>query len=158
MNRAKFIKIPSYYPVPDGKGHWVSDAPLIFYSKKLNLEFYIPAGAVNDLASIPRFARNLVPVNGPHRIAAALHDFVYEVNGYMNERVLTRKEADSLFLEAMLTLKMDYVDAIPITVKRNLQANGLLQCFLNSEPLVTPFIANTMYKAVRVGGKGYWES
>lgn len=37
----------------------------------------VPAGFVSDLASIPRLFRALIEVNGPHRKAAALHDWLY---------------------------------------------------------------------------------
>jgi hypothetical protein len=92
----------------------------------------IPKGFTNDLASIPRVFRLLIPVNGKHREAAVLHDYLYHSKGliYCRRRFLpvryTREESDKLFLEAMISC------AVPVW-KRNL-----------------------MYWAVRVGGRAAW--
>ena len=73
---------------------WTLEAPLIYVSA--DCDAYVgPAGFVTDLASIPRLLYALVPVNGRHRAAAILHDWLYEV------QTRTLAESDALFLAAM---------------------------------------------------------
>lgn len=55
----------------------------------------VPAGFISDLASIPRTARTLLPVNDRHREAAVLHDWFYVT------QPIGRKRADRIFLRAM---------------------------------------------------------
>ncbi len=55
----------------------------------------IPAGFYTDLASIPRLLHALIPVNGRHRAAAILHDYLFVVQDR------PRQAVDALFLEAM---------------------------------------------------------
>lgn len=55
----------------------------------------VPAGFVTDLASIPRLLHPLIPVNGRHRAAAIVHDYLYA------SQTTSRAEADAIFLEAM---------------------------------------------------------
>ncbi len=149
MNRARFCEIPDYTMVPDGKGHWISQGILRFYSKKLDLEIEVPVHSLNNLASIPRLCRGFFAVNGPHRPAAALHDWLYE-----GKSGLTRKQCDIIFLEAMLTLKIDYLAALSKEQVAGLCTNNLKYLFINSEPLVGKYTANIMYRAVRLGGSG----
>lgn len=62
----------------------------------------IPEGFINDLASIPRIFRSIVPQIGKHRGAAVVHDYLYSRKGKMKGGVtLTRKQCDKIFLEAM---------------------------------------------------------
>lgn len=58
---------------------------------------YVPKGFRTDLASIPFFVRGLpgFSVNGAHRLAAIVHDYLYTVQDG------SRADADALFLEAM---------------------------------------------------------
>ncbi|MBL8444792.1 MAG: DUF1353 domain-containing protein [Zoogloeaceae bacterium] len=78
---------------PIGSRDWVLMAPLVYHTTRGAIE--VPAGFITDLASIPRVFWPLVPVNGRHRAAAILHDFLYVTQPG------TRAEADALFLEAM---------------------------------------------------------
>lgn len=55
----------------------------------------VPAGFETDLASIPRLLHWMIPVNGKHRAAAIIHDYLYTI------RDRSRAEADAIFLEAM---------------------------------------------------------
>lgn len=75
-------------------GLWMLVRPLR-YSTRAGDEIVIPAGFRTDLASIPRAFHWLIPVNGRHRAAAILHDYLFVV------QTLTRAETDALFLEAM---------------------------------------------------------
>lgn len=101
----------------------------------------IPAGTRTDFASIPRLARPLIPVNGAHRLAAVLHDYLYSCAGKVSiyatvggedgditpteiniMRDYTRKEADQEF---KLAMRLEGVGAVK---------------------------AAAMYRAVRLGG------
>ena len=56
----------------------------------------------NDLASIPRFLRWLIPVNGRHRWPAVIHDKGYSVKGvFSSSLIFTRLELDDVFNEGM---------------------------------------------------------
>ncbi len=146
--RARFLGIPDYTMIPDGKGHWVSQGALRFFSKKLNRVFEIPTHSVNNLASIPRPLRMVFSVNGPHRPASALHDGLYEkpkVHG------ITRLEADTVFKEAMDSLQTDYLIALSHYQYDSVVLNDLADSF-RVKPLVGSWQSSTMYQGVRIGG------
>ena len=67
----------------------------LFYMRSDHTMIVVPSGFVTDLASIPRVFHPLIPVNGKHRAAAILHDYLYET------QTMSRAKADSIFLEAM---------------------------------------------------------
>jgi hypothetical protein len=82
----------------------IADEPEVFVLATVLLlvaasgeRFLVPAGFRTDLASIPWVVRGLpgFSVNGQHRIAAILHDYLYTVQDR------TRAQTDALFLEAM---------------------------------------------------------
>lgn len=150
--KSRFIEIPSYYMVPDGKGHWVARDRLIFYSEKHDITIHVPAGAINNLASVPWLFRRIVPINGPSRPAAAAHDFLYEVGGKVMGKHLSRKDCDEIFLELMLSSKINYWNALPNFVKDYMSTLGFDKVFNSEEPLVNKLMAETMYAGVRVGG------
>lgn len=79
---------------PIGAHDWVLMAPLVYRAAAGDV-IEIPAGFITDLASIPRPFWPIVPVNGRHRAAAILHDYLYVTQH------ATRAAADALFLEAM---------------------------------------------------------
>lgn len=58
--------------------------------------YEIPIGYQTDGASVPQLLWTLLPPSGRHSRAALLHDWLYD------NRIGTRKQADVLFLEAML--------------------------------------------------------
>lgn len=60
--------------------------------------FLVPHGFVTDFASVPRLAWSILPPHGRYAKASVLHD-----NFYATGKV-PRKEADRIFLEAMLVL------------------------------------------------------
>jgi hypothetical protein len=72
----------------------------------------VPKGFITDLASIPKPLRGLIEVNGKHRKAAVLHDYLY------CSQMLARKDADALFLEAMELLGVS-------TLQRNVMWLGV---------------------------------
>lgn len=80
--------------VSDAEDEWILSAPLVYVAE--NSEPYVvPRGFVTDLASIPRALYAVIPVNGKHRSAAILHDWLYET------QKMSRARCDGLFLEAM---------------------------------------------------------
>lgn len=82
-------------------GNWKLLEELRYYTKRGHL-IRIPKGFLCDLASIPRIFRPILSVNGDHREAAILHDWLYYKKGHAALSIFTREECDKLFLEAML--------------------------------------------------------
>lgn len=139
--------------IPDGAGHWMSKEITIFKSSERDITIVVPTGEVNDLASIPRLFRRVFSVNGPHRPAAALHDYLYGRGGQLPSVKLSRKECDDVFLEAMLSSKHDYYLAASNHEKYLLKNAGLDTAFVgNFETLVPKWKACLIYSAVRMGG------
>jgi len=66
----------------------------------------IPSGTISDGASVPRFAWSLgiSPFDGDYFDAAVLHDFIYRDT----ETPFTRKQADRIFLAAMVWLGVGF--------------------------------------------------
>lgn len=81
---------------PHAPGEWLLLAPLRYRSPGGRV-FGVPAGFVTDLASIPWPARPVLDTILADREErpAVLHDWLY------CSRIVTRKEADALFLEAL---------------------------------------------------------
>lgn len=73
---------------------WSLERPLE-YVTLAGEKIVVPPGFITDLASIPHALQGVVPVNGKHRPAAILHDYLYVIQDR------SRSEVDSLFLEAM---------------------------------------------------------
>ncbi len=89
---SKFITILS---VREGReGEWLLNSVLLYQSEESGT-FQVPLDFNTDLASIPRLFRLFFAVNGKHRKAATLHDYLYRTG------LVSRKQADLLFLEAM---------------------------------------------------------
>lgn len=61
----------------------------------------VPEDFENDLASIPRVFRRLIPGNGRERGASVIHDWLYKNKGKIGTLQMTRKQCDQIFLEAM---------------------------------------------------------
>jgi len=80
--------------VGDRPDEWILEMPL-YYVTHAGADLVVPPGFVTDLASIPRLLYALFPVNGRHRAAAILHDWLYET------QQCSRAESDRLFLDAM---------------------------------------------------------
>jgi len=71
-------------------------------------EITVPAEFPTDLASIPRIFRIAFPVNGKHRKAAAVHDFLYA------NHCKSRKWADLMFLRMMKDLGVSRFKRYPM--------------------------------------------
>lgn len=82
-----------------GRDEWYLLEPLKFYSRVLRRIVNVPPGFQTDFASVPWFFWRVMPKNGAWDAPAVLHDAIYRgvVEG-------TRKEADDVFLEAMLAI------------------------------------------------------
>ena len=78
-------------------GEWLLETPL-YYVTPAGDDIIVPPGFVTDLASIPQIFHSVVPVNGMHRAAAIVHDWLYVT------QPCTRAEADRVFLDAMADL------------------------------------------------------
>ena len=76
-------------------GEWRLITTLTYRSKDFGW-FHVPCGFTTDLASIPRPLRIIFSVNGRHRGAAVLHDYLY------GKKPVKRRQADRIFYEAML--------------------------------------------------------
>lgn len=154
--------MPGYWLVPDGKGSWISSGDLVVHSERLDLTFTIPKGSHNNLASIPRIFRTLFPANAPHRVAAVIHDYLYEKKGYIPEcdYRLSRKDVDGVFLDAMKMEKKYVFESMPIDLKEILKSKypNIHKAFDSTKPLVNIFKRNSMHKAVRAGGWVFWNS
>jgi hypothetical protein len=77
-----------------GDGEFKLESPLVYVTRQ-GETIVVPPGFITDLASIPRIFHPLIPVNGRHRSAAIVHDFLYVIQDR------ERGEADRIFLEAM---------------------------------------------------------
>ncbi len=74
-------------------------------TKYSNQKITVPAGFVTDFASIPKFLFWLLPWWAKFNKAPVLHDFIYQRHALVSNNgvwPITRKEADVVFLEAML--------------------------------------------------------
>lgn len=73
--------------------------------KREYIEIHVGAGFVTDLASIPRFARIIIPKLGKYNKAAVIHDALYmgalAVPYNVQYGGFTRKQADLCFRDAM---------------------------------------------------------
>ena len=87
-----FNSIPAMTPFDDGE--WRLESPAI-YATRAGEIIVAPAGFITDLASIPRIFHALIPVNGRHRLAAIVHDYLFVIQDR------PRADVDNIFLEAM---------------------------------------------------------
>jgi hypothetical protein len=86
-DKAKFFRVV-YYPV-------------VFYSAILNRELVAPIGFETDFASIPQFLKDRIEVNGKHREAAIIHDYLCIHHLALG---LSQYQSDLVFREAMQVL------------------------------------------------------
>jgi hypothetical protein len=64
----------------DGRQLWALTADLA-YRTHAGDTITVPKGMVSDLASVPRFAQNVVPSDGDYAQAALVHDFLFKTTG-----------------------------------------------------------------------------
>ena len=65
-------------------------------SEYSNDYIHVPSGFITDFASVPWFLWAFLPSWGKYGKSAVLHDYIYQTH------CKTRREADSIFYEAML--------------------------------------------------------
>lgn len=105
-----------------GAETWIVEREFTFYSSKGHA-IKVAEGFETDFASVPWGFRNFFPKDFDGTQAAVTHDWLYNQRGI---HVLTRKECDGLFLEAMEVLNVGW------------------------------FRRHAMHKAVRSAGWIYW--
>ena len=73
------------------------------YKLEVPIEVRVPAGFTTDFASVPRLPVAFLLTGDTAQRAATVHDFLYEFGRPCTHSalVLTRKQADDLFLQAM---------------------------------------------------------
>jgi hypothetical protein len=69
--------------------------------------FEVPVGQATDFASVPRVFAWLIPRYGRYTMAAILHDYLCRVA--VESDVISRVDADGIFLQAMRTLKVAFL-------------------------------------------------
>lgn len=77
---------------------WVLVESLLFYSHRIDKICKIPKFFITDLASIPSLARILIEVNGKHRYAAIIHDYLYAGNRFGLDKV-SREVCDKILAD-----------------------------------------------------------
>ena len=77
-----------------------------YREKATGLRIRVDVGFVTDFASIPRFARVLIPKLGRYNKAAVIHDAIYQGSFSTTgpSWVWDRKDADDAFLAGMVAL------------------------------------------------------
>jgi hypothetical protein len=79
-------------------GTFALTGELEYYSMVVGAWIKVPAGEPTDFASVPWFARWLIPKTGLHNLAAIVHDYLYRNAKY------TKSQADEIFREALKVL------------------------------------------------------
>ena len=95
-----YMSDPSFF-ASGSNDDWIVDRPGVYHYDGEVIE--IPRGFVTDLASIPKGLRWLVPVNGKHRLAALLHDYMYYME--LDDRI----DCDLAFIEEMERQGVRYI-------------------------------------------------
>lgn len=85
--------------MPSGKTFKVA-REFTYLWKRLYIEIHVPVGFVTDFASIPRFARGIIPKLGRYTKASVIHDYIYQTPGIQQ----TRRIADIIFRDGMRDL------------------------------------------------------
>jgi hypothetical protein len=148
-NTSYFLEIPSMWPIPDGKGHWITRERLVFYSGRFGVNIIIEAGSVNNLASIPWLFRRLFSINGPTRPAAMLHDPLYELEGKVLGRDFTKDECDLIFYDALVCTKRSVFDSYPHLCQGYLEKREMAENMLTYDQVCPTWLAKTMLKGLQ---------
>lgn len=153
----KFIQITSYTPIINHRGDWISSGELKCYLSLINREIIVPIHTFTDLASIPKYLRSIFTVNGPHRLAAIVHDYLYRVGGRLPGITLSRETIDKIFLELMLMPRRVVYEGYNAEIKKCIERENLLDFFNSDKPLVTKWKAYLMYYGVKIGGESRFQ-
>jgi len=88
-----------------GKGKWVTVGIMDYYSHAFDISIIVPSNFSTDLASIPRYLQGIIQINGNHRLAAVVHDYLLVNKGVVSENEkLSREECDNIFYDLMIEL------------------------------------------------------
>lgn len=68
----------------------------------------VPKGFITDFASIPRAFWSILNPVGKIKPAALVHDFIYSKRGKLDDRTLSRKDCDKIFLKIMKTVGLSW--------------------------------------------------
>jgi hypothetical protein len=119
-----------------GRSLWALTQTITYTPSNGTDSITVPKGFVTDLASIPRWAWDILPPDGPWAKAAVVHDFLYYTKGtgvwdrhpttLTRATPYTRAEADWILRDAM------------------------------RDRCVGALSRNIIYEAVRAGGEGGW--
>lgn len=93
--------------VRDKPGYFRLVHPVIFYSDLLQRDIVVPYEYETDFASIPQFLKDRIDVNGKHREAAIVHDFLCTHGDALG---VSQKLADDVFEEAMVFLEVPKIE------------------------------------------------
>lgn len=124
--------------LPSG-GHWRLTESFEFHSGEAGSGMFIRCeeGMVTDLASIPWFARWLVPKVGMDAQASVVHD-----RGYRDGFVLVRIVVDGVAHEKRVAVSRGVVDSIYMQAMRALKTKMTRR--------------EAIYRAIQVGGWVVW--
>ncbi len=110
----------------------------VWVSKRCIVE--VPTGTMTNFASIPRGFRNVISINGGHRLPAVLHDYLYETAGKITVKAIINSDNSVTKLDTKCTIYYTRKEADQ-EFKRAMKQEG-----------VTGVIRGMMYHAVRMFG------
>lgn len=153
-------EIPSFWMVPDGKGTWVNDGVLGFWSAKLQRHFILPEGSMNNLSSIPKLLQTFIPVNGDNRMGAGPHDYWFSLQGDLPEGKITRQEANIMYKEILSIRRPLVLDKLsPRLIKALAMTSAgkdTLVRMSEDKPLVDIIGRNILYSGLKAGSWMNW--
>ncbi|WP_457625058.1 DUF1353 domain-containing protein [Persephonella sp.] len=97
------LKTPLKVELDDGE-KWILAEEFTAYSEKIGkgrVYFTVPAGFKTDFASVPKVFLSFLRWRDKFNKASVIHDWLY------NTKILSRKEADRVYLELMLVLGIE---------------------------------------------------
>ena len=103
---ASFLKPLLVKVLDDGKYYELIEELSYYRESNKDDIIIIPKGFIFDGATVPRIFWTIIPPLGRYTRAACLHDYLIDVK-WRKEKVITRKEADIIFLESMKAIKVN---------------------------------------------------
>lgn len=103
----KWVDRPTFR-VLDSSDNWEVKQPGK-YAVDAFIRITIPSGFRTNFASVPRVFRSVISINGKHRLASLLHDYLYSREGMLPNIMFTRAAVDILFLEEMEKAEVKYI-------------------------------------------------
>ena len=100
MKKSQF-KTALIVEVMDAPGMFRLTQDFIYFSEILGRDIVVPADYLTDFSSIPWFLQSIIQVNGKHRRAAVVHDYLCT---HGEKEGTKQRQADHVFQEAMTVL------------------------------------------------------